>query len=290
MTNAGLVLEGGGMRGSYTAGVLDAFLDMGIEMNDIIGVSAGAANAISYISGQHGRNLAIYNTCINRKYLSLWNFITTGSFFGMKYVFYEVTRNIIPFDYDAFCDSKQKLTIVATNVEDGTPFYHQLNDLTNDSDMKYLCATAAIPMASPIVKVDGHKLMDGGASDSIPIEYSMKKGNSKNIIVLTRCEGFQQHRSKMPWFPYVRYPSHRQFAHTIANRYAYYNESIQIAERQEKEGKAIIIRPTKPIIAGRMEKDPAKLTAQYHVGYDDAMAQKEKLLAFLRGVENVTIK
>ena len=108
MAKAGLILEGGGMRGSYTAGVLDAFLDLGIHMEDIIGVSAGAANAISYVSEQHGRNLTIYNTCINRKYLSAWNFFTTGSFFGMKYVFYEVTRNIIPFDYDKFKNSKKK--------------------------------------------------------------------------------------------------------------------------------------------------------------------------------------
>lgn len=290
MAKAGLILEGGGMRGSYTAGVLDAFLDLGIHMEDIVGVSAGAANAISYVSGQKGRNLTIYNTCINRKYLSAWNFFTTGSFFGMKYVFYEVTRNIIPFDYNGFKNSGKKLTIVATDVETGKPFYKQLSDLDNDADMKYLCATAAIPMASTIVKVDGHKLMDGGASDSIPIEYSLAKGNVKNIIVLTRCAGFQHKKSRMSWFPYVRYPAHREFAHTIANRYRYYNKSIEITKQQERDGNALIIRPSKPIIAGRMEKDPGKLSAQYQVGYDDAIAMKDRLLPFLRGLENVELK
>lgn len=289
MAKTGLILEGGGMRGSYTAGVLDAFLSMGIQMEDIIGVSAGAANAISYVSGQYGRNLDIYNTCINRKYLSLWNFLTTGSFFGMKYVFYEVTRNIIPFDYGAFRHSRKKLTIVATNVADGKPFYRQLHDLNDEADMKYLCATAAIPMASTIVHVDGHKLMDGGASDSVPIAYSLSRGNRKNVIVLTRNAGFRHHKSKMGWYAYVRYPAHRAFAHTVVNRYQYYNESIRLAEREEKNGNALIIRPTQPIIAGRMEKDPQKLSAQYQVGYQDAMAQKERLLAFLAGSENVTI-
>ena len=290
MAKAGLILEGGGMRGSYTAGVLDAFLDLGIHIEDIIGVSAGAANAISYVSEQHGHNLTIYNTCINRKYLSAWNFFTTGSFFGMKYVFYEVTRNIIPFDYDKFKNSKKKLTVVTTNLADGKPFYKQLSDLNNDTDMKYLCATAAIPMASTIVKADGFRLMDGGASDSIPIEYSLAKENKKNIIVLTRCAGFQHKKSRMSWFPYVRYPAHREFAHTISNRYRYYNKSIEIAEREEREGNALIIRPSKPIIAGRMEKDPGKLSAQYQIGYDDAMAMKDRLLSFVQGLENVELR
>ncbi|MEA5003932.1 MAG: patatin family protein [Christensenella sp.] len=290
MAKTGLILEGGGMRGSYTAGVLDAFLSMGIHMEDIIGVSAGAANAISYVSNQYGRNLEIYNTCINNKYLSFWNFLTTGSFFGMRYVFYEVTRNIIPFDYDAFKASPKKLTIVATNLKDGRPFYQQLHDLEDEADMKYLCATAAIPMASTIVQVDGHKLMDGGASDSVPIEYSLKKGNRKNVIVLTRNAGFEHHKSKMGWYAYLRYPAHRDFARTVANRYQYYNESIRIAEQEETDGNAFIIRPTKPIIAGRMEKDPQKLSAQHQAGYEDAMAQKERLLAFLSDSENVTIE
>ena len=290
MENVGLILEGGGMRGSYTAGVLDAFLDMGIHMQDIIGVSAGAANGISYVSGQHGRNLTIYNTCINRKYLSFSNFLTTGSFFGMKYVFYEVTRNIIPFDYEAFKNSEKKLTIVATNVNDGKPFYKQLRDLNDDADMKYLRATAAIPMASTIVKVGGHKLMDGGASDSIPIEYSLGKGNAKNVIVLTRNEGFRHHKSKMSWYAYARYPFYREFARTVANRHLYYNKSVEIAERQEREGNALIIRPTKPIIAGRMEKDPEKLSAQYRIGYDDATAQRERLYQFLSGLGKVELR
>ncbi|MEG0702582.1 MAG: patatin family protein [Christensenella sp.] len=290
MAKTGLVLEGGGMRGAYTAGVLDAFLIMGIHINDIIGVSAGAANGISYVSEQYGRNLEIYKTCINRKYLSAWNFLTTGSFFGMKYVFYEVTRNIIPFHYDTFKNSEKKLTVVATNVITGAAFYKQLHDLDDAADMKYLCATASIPMASTIVKVDGYKLMDGGASDSVPIEYSLQKGNTKNVIVLTRNEGFRHKKSKLSWLPYVRYPAHKEFAHTVSNRSVYYNKSIEIAEQQERDGNAVIIRPTKPIIAGRMEKDPHKLTAQYNVGYNDAMAQKERLLSFLHGSENVRLK
>ncbi len=288
MVQAGLVLEGGGMRGSYTAGVLDAFLDMGLHFNDLTGVSAGACNAISYVSGQFQRNLYIFRNCINRQYLSLWNFLTTGSFFGMRYVFYEVTRHIVPFDYAAFRNSPKRLTCVCTSVADGTPHYHTLRDLEEERDMRYLCATAAIPLASTIVQVDGKRLMDGGASDSIPIAYSLQKGNRKNVLVLTRNEGYHM-RDRHQWLPYVRYPFDRAFARQVANRAAFYNESIDLAQQQERDGNAIIIRPSLPIIAGRMEKDPAKLEAQYRVGYEDALRLRNALLEFVSDCDNVQV-
>ncbi|MEG0252217.1 MAG: patatin family protein [Christensenellaceae bacterium] len=291
MTKVGLVLEGGGMRGAYTAGVLDAFLDMGIHFKDIIGVSAGAANAISYVSEQHGRNLEIYKRFpSDDRYLSFKSFLKTGSFFGMQFVFYEVTRNLLPFDYSAFKNSDMKLTAVCTNVKNGKAFYKELDDINDDNEMKYLCASAAIPMASTIVKVDGHKLMDGGASDSIPIEYSLSKGNLKNIIVLTRNEGFRQHKTKAGFFAHLRYLKYQKFAHTVANRHEYYNKSLDIAQAQEKNKQALIIRPQHPIVASRFERSPEVLTELYHQGYEETLAIHKEILNFLQDAENVTIK
>lgn len=290
MTNTGLVLEGGGMRGAYTAGVLDAFLDLGIHFKDIIGVSAGAANAISYISLQYGRNRELYRRFApDERYLSFKNFLKTGSFFGMNYVFYEVPQVHLPFDYKAFKESDKSLTIVATSVKDGAAFYKQIDDVEDENQMKYLCASAAIPMASTMFHVDGELLMDGGASDSIPIEYSMRKGNEKNIVVLTRNKGWQAKKSAFSSFAYLRYPRHRKFAHTVANRFKYYNESLAIAAEQARLGNAIVLYPSQPIVASRFEKDPDKLLALYQNGYDDALALKEDLYDFLKDSSTVDI-
>ncbi len=290
MAKTGLVLEGGGMRGAYTAGVLDAFLDMGIHFNDIIGVSAGAANAISYISNQHGRNREVYRRFApDDRYLSIKSLLKTGSFFGMEYVFYEVPKVHLPFDYDAYKESPKELTIVATDVRTGKPLYKTVDDVSEDDKMQYLCASAAIPIASKIVKIDGHKLMDGGASDSIPIQYSLNKGNTKNVVVVTRNKGYRANKTAINNFAYLRYPFHRKFAHTVANRATQYNRSLDVLEREEKAGNAIVIYPSRPITADRFEKDPNKLVALFENGYDDATAVKDKLYAFLNDSETVDI-
>lgn len=286
MDKAGLILEGGGMRGIYTAGVLDAFLSLGIKFLDIIGVSAGACNALSYISNQFKRNFNVYTTYApDDRYLSFKSYVKTGSFFGMQFVFYEVPQNLIPFDYDEFANSPMKLTAVATNIEDGTPFYKELGDLRND--MVYVCASSAIPMASRVVKVGGHKLMDGGASDSIPIEYSLKKGNNKNVIVLTRNEGFVAKKGKFSFMSHLFYPTRYKFAKTVANRFGFYNHSLAVCEQQQAQGDAIIIRPSKPLVCDRFERDPEKLADLWQNGYDDALAMKDELFKFLESSDGI---
>lgn len=290
MANTGLVLEGGGMRGMYGAGVLDAFIDLGIKFLDIIGVSAGAANALSYISWQHSRNYNVYTTFApDDRYVSFKSYLKTGSFFGMQFVFYEVPQSLIPFDYDTYNTSPMKLTAVATDVETGKPVYLEIDNISDEMDC--VCASSAIPMASRIVHVRGHKLMDGGASDSIPIEYSMGKGNVKNIAVLSRNAGYRAKKGKLSFFPYLFYPRHRAFARTVANRFDYYNESVEICEEQEREGNAIIIRPSMKLESNyRFERDPEKLKPLYENGYEDTMRIKDKLYDFLADAENVLIE
>lgn len=291
MANTGLVLEGGGMRGAYTAGVLDAFLDLGIHFNDITGVSAGAGNALSYISLQHGRNRELYRRFApDDRYLSFKNMLKIGSFFGMDFVFYEVPRKLLPFDYKTFRESKKVLTIVATNVEDGRPFYKEIHDVDDDVQMRYVCASAAIPMASTMFHIDGHTLMDGGASDSIPIEYSMGRGNAKNVVVVTRNRGWRAKKSAFSNLAYLRYPNHRAFARAVANRFEYYNHSLDILKNQEENGNAIVLYPSRPLEVSRFEKDPQKLLALYDNGYEDTMAMSSQLLAFLAGSANVYIE
>jgi len=290
MANTGLVLEGGGMRGVYGAGVLDAFIDLGIKFLDVIGVSAGAANALSYISWQYRRNYTVYTTFApDDRYVSFKSYLKTGSFFGMQFVFYEVPRSLVPFDYDTYNNSPQKLTAVATDVETGKPFYMQIGNISEEMDC--ICASSAIPMASRIVHTRGRKLMDGGASDSIPIEYSLGKGNTKNVIVLSRNEGYRAKKGKLSFFPYLFYPKYRAFAHAVANRFDYYNKSIEICEEQERAGDAIIIRPSMKLESSyRFERDPEKLKLLYQNGYEDAMRIRDRLLSFLSGSDNVLVE
>ncbi len=290
MAKTGLVLEGGGMRGAYTAGVLDAFLDLGIHFNDIMGVSAGAGNALSYISLQKGRNRELYRVFApDDRYLSFKNLLKTGSFFGMDFVFYEVPRRLLPFDYKTFRESEKVLTIVATNVESGQPFYKEIHDVDDDVQMRYVCASAAIPMASTMFRIDGNILMDGGASDSIPIEYSMGRGNEKNVVVVTRNRGWRAKKSAFSNFAYIRYPNHRTFARTIANRFEYYNHSLDLLKAQEEQGSAIVLYPSRPLDVSRFEKDPRKLLALYDNGYEDALALRNEMQSFLADSSNVYI-
>lgn len=286
MGKTGLILEGGGMRGIYCAGVLDAFCDLGLKFLDIIGVSAGAANALSYISGQYKRNYNVYTTFApDDRYLSVKSLIKTGSFFGMDFVFYEVPQTLIPFDYEAYSTSPQTLTAVATNVLNGEPHYMSVSDVR--TEMECVCASSAIPMASRIVEIGDMKLMDGGASDSIPIEYSLQKGNKKNIIVLSRNEGYRAKKSMLSFFPYLIYPKYRKFAKTVANRFEYYNKSIELCEQEEKDGNAIIIRPSRPLKTDRFERNPDKLADLYQNGYEDTMQLRDKLHEFLQDSESV---
>ena len=195
MDKVGLILEGGGMRGIYTAGVLDFFIDKKIEVDLVVGVSAGGCHAASYLSKQYNR---AFRTNIDylhdKEYLSFRNLIKTGSIFGMDLMFNKIPNELYPYDYETFNKSKSKFTVVATNCETGEAEYFQLKDMKKD--IMYLQASCSIPMFANIVEVDGYKLVDGGVSDSIPIEYALKQGCNKNIVVLTRDRTYRKSKVK----------------------------------------------------------------------------------------------
>jgi predicted patatin/cPLA2 family phospholipase len=280
LDNIGLVLEGGGMRGLYTCGVLECFMKNNLYFKYVIGVSAGACNAVSYISKQPGRNeKVIINYVKDWRYMSLRNLIKSKSYFGMDFIFDEIPNKHVSFDYEAFRNSPCNFLVGATDCETGKPIYLKKGEI--GEKFQALRASASLPMLSPIVNYKGYKLLDGGISDSIPITKSIQDGNSKNIIVLTRNKGYRKKPGKFTGlikFAYKKYP---HLIETMLNRYNVYNQTLDYIEQLEKAGKALIIRPSKALDVGRLEKDPKKLYSLLQNGYVDTETTYNKILNFV---------
>ncbi|MFQ9951083.1 MAG: patatin family protein [Clostridium sp.] len=282
----GLVLEGGGTRGSYTAGVLDVFLEKGIEFPSVYGISAGACNAVSYISKQPKRNLEIFYKYIgDERYLSVANLRKTGSLFGFGFIFGELSRQLVPLDYETFQNSPVKFRVGATNVVTGKVVYFDKEDITFPMDV--LRASASLPMISPIVDYKGYHLLDGGVACPIPIERSIFDGNEKNVLVLTRDITYR--KRARPEFPravlrsvYRDYP---KLVDAMMNRPDVYNSQLDLITRLEKEGKAVVVRPSSPLAVGRYEKNREKLLEIYKLGRKDALKKLAEIRSFLQ--ENI---
>lgn len=278
---AGLVLEGGAFRGLFTAGVLDALLDIGADFKYVIGVSAGATNAYSYISKQKGRNLEIMERFINHKrYVGYGNLIRCKSIMDLDFVFDEIPNKYCIFDYNTFYEYSGKMLVGVFNVESGEMEYFD-KDALDDKNM-ILRASCAIPLMFPFVKINGKLYADGGLKDSIPIKKSIADGNNKNIIVLTRNEGYIKKQSKASQFTYKLYKNkYPMLAEVLNNRYSEYNEQVKFCEDLEKKGEAIIIRPTIKMDVSRFERNKEKLKSIYQNGYDIVIKQKEKILNYM---------
>jgi predicted patatin/cPLA2 family phospholipase len=279
--NAGLVLEGGGMRGLYTAGVLESFLDIGIEFKYIVGVSAGACNAASYISKQKGRN-KIVNTAFVKdwRYLSLRNLFKVKSLFGMDFIFDEIPKKLVPFDYESFLKSHTAFKIGATDCNTGKGVYFDKSEM--DDKFSALRASCSLPLASPIVSFRGYELLDGGVSDPIPVYKSIADGNNKNVIILTRNKGYKKEQLKFVGVYKAKYGQYPKLLETIRNRHNNYNAALDFIEKQEEQGNAVVIRPSKLLKADRFEKDPAKLLELYQNGYDDGRDAIEKIRSLIK--------
>lgn len=281
MNKIGLILEGGGMRGIYTAGVLDFFIEKNIEVDITIGVSAGSCHASSYLSKQYKR---AYNATVDyindKRYLSFSNLIKTGSIFGMDFMFNKIPNELNVYDYDTFAKSKSKFVVVATNCETGSPEYFELKDLKKD--IIYMQASCSIPMFANIVEIDDFKLVDGGVSDSIPIEYALNQGYKKNIVVLTRDITYKKNKQKFLPIVNRKYKKYPNLVKAIENRHLNYNKSLNLINKLEKDGDVLVIRPKKPVNVSQIEKNAKKLTALYEEGYDDAKELYDKILDFIK--------
>lgn len=280
MKNVGLVLEGGGMRGLYTCGVLEYFMENDLYFNYVIGVSAGACNAVSYISRQQRRNeKVIIGFVKDWRYMSLRNLILSKSYFGMDFIFDEIPNKHVFFDFETFYKSPGVFLVGATDCRSGQPMYLNKNDL--GEQFQALRASASLPMLSPIVSYKGYELLDGGISDSIPIKKSIKDGNTKNIIVLTRNKGYKKRPGKFNALLKLKYRNYPQLIETMLNRYKNYNETLDYIDHLEKEGKAVVIRPSKELEVGRLEKDPQKLHRLLQQGYEDTKRSYERIREFV---------
>lgn len=277
----GLVLEGGAFRGLFTAGVLDALLDIRAELKYIIGVSAGATNAYSYVSRQRGRNLEIMERFMdNKRYISYGNLIRCRSIMDLEFVFDEIPNKYCPFDYDAFYKFDGKMLAGAFNIETGKNEYFDKELL--DKRNSILRASIAIPLVFPFEKIKGQLYADGGLFDPIPINKSIADGNDKNIIVLTRNEGYRKKQSKANKFTYRLYKNkYPKLAKVLIDRHIKYNEQLDLCEKLENSGKAIIIRPTVNMNINRFERDKNKLKEIYKNGYDLIIKDKERILKYI---------
>ena len=281
MDKIGLILEGGGMRGIYTAGVLDFFIDKNIEVDLVIGVSAGGCHAASYLSKQYKR---AYHTNIDyindKEYISFRNLIKTGSIFGMDLMFNKIPNELYLYDHDTFRKSKSKFTVVTTNCETGKAEYITLTDMKKD--IMYLQASCSIPMFANIVEIDGYKLVDGGVADSIPIEYAIKEGCKKNIVILTRDKTYRKNKVKFSSLIRRKYKKYPNLVKSIENRHLNYNKSLDLVKELEDKGDALVIRPKSPVKVSQIEKDVDKLTKLYNDGYNDAKESYEKIIEFIK--------
>ncbi|MDY3266708.1 MAG: patatin family protein [Phocaeicola sp.] len=274
----GLVLEGGGMRGVFTCGVLDFFMDNNIEFPYAVGVSAGACNGLSYLSHQRGRaKYSNIDLLEKYDYIGLKHLFHQRSILDQKLLYELFPEEILPYDYDAYMKNPCRFEMVTTNCVTGRACYMEEK---NDKERLLLIAKASssLPYVCPMVYVDGRPMLDGGIIDSIPVLRAIEQGYEKNVVVLTRNRGYRKTEKdiKVPHFIYRRYPRLRV---VLSNRCKVYNEQLEMVERMEDEGRIIAIRPEKKVVVNRIEKDIKKLTDLYEEGYECA---KKVMTPFLK--------
>lgn len=267
----GLVLEGGGMRGIFTVGVLDCFMDHGIRFPYTVGVSAGASNGVSYISGQRGRSrFSNIDLLKHYNYIGWRHFLRGRGYIDLDYIFYVYPERYYPFDYDAFFKAPERFEMVVSNCLTGQAEY--LEEKRDRDRLLAVCkASCTLPVLCPITYVDGVPMVDGGVCDAIPVRHALEQGCDRLVLVLTRNKGYRKADKDfyLPGFIYHQYPALRE---QLRTRYRRYNETLDFIERLEREGKAIVIRPEKPLRVGRTGHDPQALADLYDEGY--ALAER----------------
>ena len=272
--NTALVLEGGGMRGVFTCGVLDYLMDQKISFPYAIGVSAGACNGLSYMSHQRGRGkYSNIDLLAKYKYIGIRPFVKKRGLIDQQLLFHRFPDRILPYNYKAYAENPARFEMVTTDCRTGRACYWE--EKHNEKRIiEIVKASSSLPYACPIIYVDGRPMLDGGIVDSIPLLRAYEQGYDKGVVVLTRNKGYRKSTKKVPVpsFIYKQYPRLRV---ALRNRNKLYNEQLELVERLEEEGKIIVIRPEKPIVVGRMETSVKKLTDLYNQGYECAQKVME---------------
>lgn len=283
LVQAGLVLEGGGMRGLYTAGVLDYFMERGLQFSSCYGVSAGACHLTSYMSGQIGRAYRISLDYLDDPdYCSLKSLVKTGDLFGVDYCYNRIPNELDPYDYEAAAKYPGNCYAVAVNIETGHAEYLPLKDIRED--ITAIQASASLPLVSRNVEFHGKQYLDGGMVDSIPIRQSMLDGNKKMVVVLTRPDGY---RKKPISFVNqqalrVKYKDYPGVVMAMQRRHIIYNKTLDYIRKLEEKGRVFVFRPESIIKIDRIEKDKKKLKVLYLQGYHDAAQNYDAMMKYLK--------
>ena len=277
----GIVLEGGAMRGLFTAGVLDVFMENGIRFDSAVGVSAGACFGSNLKSEQTRRSIR-YNLRFakDKRYCSVRSLIKTGDMFGAEFCYHTIPDELDEFDVDTFESSPMDFWVVATDIETGKAVYHKLKDLDYD-ELEWLRASASMPLASRIVEVGGRRMMDGGISDSIPLRFMQHIGMKKNVVILTQPRGYIKRQTKAVPMLKAVYKNYPLFVKACSDRHKMYNRELAYIRKAEQSGNTLVIAPPKKLPIGHIEHDEENLQRVYLIGRQVGIEKLKEVRKFL---------
>lgn len=276
----GLVLEGGAMRGLFTAGIIDVMMEAGVEPDGLIGVSAGAAFGCNYKSRQPGRAIR-YNTRFAKdaRYSGLKSLLATGDYFNAQFGYHIVPYQYDLFDIETFEQNPMEFMVVCTDVLTGQAVYHKMDRVDYD-ELEWLRASASMPLASKVVEVAGHKLLDGGVADSIPLAYFESIGYDRNVVILTQPEGYVKHRTKLMPLMRIGLRRYPEMIQAMDRRYLMYNRELEFVRQAEREGRCLVIRPDEKLPIGHISHDPEEMKRVYQIGREMGDRYIERIKAF----------
>lgn len=277
----GLILEGGAMRGMFTCGVLDVFMENAITYDGAVGVSAGACFGCNIKSGQIGRAIR-YNLqfCNDPKYGSMRSLLKTGDYYNADYCYRYVPEEVDIFDRKAFYENPMEFHIAVTDIESGEPFYYSC-EKDDPELMNWIRASASLPIFANIVEINGKKYMDGGIADSVPLRYFESVGYNRNVVILTQPRGYVKSKTGMKpllWLKYRKYP---KLLEALEKRHEMYNETIEYIFEKEKKGEVLVICPREKLPISRIEHDPAVLQKTYDLGREEGLRSLASVKDFL---------
>ena len=279
---SGLIMEGGAMRGMFTCGVIDVFMEEGIDFDGAAGISAGAVFGCNFKSRQIGRPIRYNkNYCKDPRYCSMRSLLKTGDLYGVDFCYHELPDILDPFDAAAFKENPMDFYVGATNVGTGKILFHNCRD-GGENDIQWMRASASMPIVSRPVQIGKYTLLDGGIADPIPFRFMEKKGYHRNVIILTQPLGYRKKKSSPAIQALLRrYPA---VAKTMSVRHRIYNRQLDQIRERELAGKAIVIRPAEDLRIGHTEKNPRELERVYQAGRSEAKRQLDKIRTFLASI------
>jgi len=276
----GLVLEGGAMRGLFSAGICDVMMEHDIWPDGIIGVSAGAAFGCNYKSRQPGRAIR-YNMRFakDRRYSGLWSLLTTGDYFNAEFAYHTVPNTYDLFDDAAFEANPMEFVVVCTDVTTGKPIYQKLSASDRET-YDWIRASASMPLVSRVVELSGHKLLDGGVSDSIPLAYFEQRGYDRNVVILTQPDGYQKEHNRLMLLMKMALSKYPQMIDALDKRHIMYNQQLDFVRKAEAEKRCLIIRPEEKIPIGHISHNPEQMRRVYEMGRKTGEQQIENIKNF----------